>query len=170
MIPIGCAREKEVADLLQLGHWPQACPPELRTHVAACRGCGNLVLLTKTFQRARAETAGMARLESPGVLWWRAQLRRRNAAIERIGKPLLGAQVFAIAVSLIVVAGFLAAGAGCGLLSRLWLEGLPHSLHLGVLWPTVLPTFEGGLWLMVPVLAAIAVVGGVVVYMASEER
>jgi hypothetical protein len=170
MMQASCAREKEVAELLERGHWPQACPPELRQHVDTCRGCGNLVLLTQTFQRARTGTAGMARLESPGVLWWRAQLRRRNAAMERIGKPLLGAQVFAVAVSLIVVAGFLARGPGRGLLWRAWLEEIPRSLHLGVLWPSALPTFEGGLWLMVPVLAAVAVLGGVVAYMASEER
>jgi hypothetical protein len=170
MIPGTCAREKDVADLLQRGHWPQACSPELRTHVAACRACSNLVLLTQTFQRARANTAGMARLESPGVLWWRAQLRRRNAAIERIGKPILGAQIFALAVTLLVAAGFLVTQARQGLHWIAWFEALPRSLHFEALWPAAFPTFDGGLWLVVPILAALAVLSGVVAYVASEQK
>ncbi len=114
MIPGTCAREKEVRDLLQRGHWPQACSPELRTHVDACRACSTLVLVAQTFQRARADAAGMARLQSPGVLWARAQLRRRNAALERIGKPILGAHIFAMAVALLVAGGFLVSQARQG--------------------------------------------------------
>lgn len=174
MMPRSCAREKEVADLLQRGHYPQACSAELRSHVAECRACGRLVLLTQTFQQARAEAAAMARLDSPGVLWWRAQLRRRNAAIERISKPLLGAQVLAVAASLIaclvLVAGFLAVPTAHGSpwLSRI--EEAPRSLHLGSLWPSTFPPLAGDLWLVVPILAVMAVLGGVVAYVASEER
>ena len=165
-----CAREKDVAGLLQRGHWPQACSPELRTHVAACRACSNLVLLTQTFKRARANTAGMARLEAPGVLWWRAQLRRRNAAIERIGKPILGAQIFALAVTLLVAVGFLVTQARQGAHWIAWFEALPHSLHFEALLPAAFPTFDSGLWLVVPILAALAVLSGVVAYVASEQK
>ena len=49
-----CPREKEVADLLHRGHWPQACPADLRAHVDACRSCSELVLVTQAFQSARA--------------------------------------------------------------------------------------------------------------------
>src|ERR1035438_4613488 len=82
-----CPREKEVKELVERGHWPQACAPELRAHVNDCRSCGELVLVTSAFQKARIEAAGAAKLGSPGVLWWRAQLRRRNEAVERIGRP-----------------------------------------------------------------------------------
>jgi len=95
-----CSREKEVAELLERGGWPQACAPDLRAHVSGCRSCGDLVLVTETFQRARAGAAGAARLASPEAIWWRAQLRRRNAAVERVGKPILGAQIFALAINL----------------------------------------------------------------------
>ena len=170
MIPGTCAREKEVTGLLQRGHWPQACTVDLRSHVATCRACGNLVLVTQIFQRARAEAAGMARLESPGVLWWRAQLRRRNAAVERIGKPIMGAQIFALTITVVFALVFLATQARQGLHWASWFDELPRSLHFEALWPAALPTFDGHLWFLVPVLAAIAVLGGVVAYVASEQK
>jgi hypothetical protein len=171
MIPGSCAREKEVAELMQRGHWPQACSSELRSHVDDCRVCSDLVLLTRTFQRARAHAAGMARLESPGVLFWRAQLRRRNAAVERIGKPLIRAQVFALAVTVVLALGFIASQARQGLHWLSWFDGPPHPLHFEALWPAALATFDGGrLWFLVPVLAALAILSGVVAYVASEQK
>src|SRR5215469_12297566 len=95
-----CGREKEVLELLARGHWPDACTGELRAHAAACRSCQDLILVKQAFRADRLVAAGSARLESPGVLWWRAQLRRRNAAIERISRPILGAQIFAWVVCL----------------------------------------------------------------------
>jgi hypothetical protein len=167
-----CVREKEVAELLRCGHWPQASPAELRAHVDSCRACGDLVLVTQTLQKARTQASGAARLETAGVLWWRAQLRRRNAAIERIGKPILGAQIFALAVNFLVVAGLLISQARHGLNWLSWLEELPQAstLHLEVLWPSALFSPGWSLMLMIPVLATLALLGGVVVYLASEKQ
>ncbi len=165
-----CNREREIADLLHRGHWPQACTAELRAHVDACRACSDLVLVTQTFQQARVHTAAMPRLESSGVLWWRAQLRRRNAAVERIGKPILGAQIFAIMIALIVAGGAVAWEIRRGFHVTDWLESLPAGLHFNALLPASMPSFDSGLWLVVPVLATIAVLSGLVVYFASEKQ
>jgi hypothetical protein len=165
----GCPREKEVAELLHRGHWPQACTRELRTHVDGCRACADLILVTQTFQRDRAIAASMPRLESAGVLWWRAQLRRRNTAIERIGKPIFGAQVFALAISALVALVLLASQAKQGFRWIAWLQEFPHALHLEALWPTTIPKLNGSVLFLVPVLATIAIVSGVV-YMASEKQ
>ena len=165
-----CAREKEVAELLHRGQWPQASPPDLRAHVDACRSCSSLVLVTLAFQQARAGAASAARLESPGALWWRAQLRRRNADLLRIGKPILGAQIFALAVSLLVAAGVLASQARQGLRWMSRITELPGSLHLDSLWPPTLPSLGGSLMLLVPILATLALVSGVVVYLTTEKQ
>jgi len=98
MILNGCAYEKEVMQVLSRGGWPAACPVELRTHVNACRSCADMVQVTASFQREREVAASAARIGTPGALWWRAQLRRRNAAVERIAKPLMGAHLFALFV------------------------------------------------------------------------
>jgi len=112
----------------------------------------------------------MPRLDAPGVVWWRAQLRRRNAAIERIGRPLLGAQIFALAVSLIVAAGMLVWQTRRGFHVTSWLINLPGALHFNALLPASPPSFEGGIWIVVPILATIALLSGVVVYLGSERR
>ena len=171
-----CPREKEVREMQALGQWPQACPPELRAHVEACRSCGELVLVTSAFQQARNEATDAAKMGSPGLLWWRAQLRRRNAAVERIGKPILGAQIFALAVYGVLAVGFVVwqARSGFGWLTRL--EGLPQAAALdldsfwGSLWSSAV---SGSVWtpmVMLSVAAALALLGGVVVYLASEKQ
>lgn len=167
-----CVHEKELAALLALGHYPHACPPELRAHVELCRSCADLILVTRAFQTARAQTAAVANLASPGLLWWRAQLRRRNAAVERIGKPILGAQIFALAVNLLLVGGFIVSQATHGIQWLPWLEQLPQSqsLHFEVLWPSALFSAGWSFTVLIPVLATLALVGGVAVYLVSERQ
>jgi hypothetical protein len=167
-----CPREKEVKELLERGQWPQACAPELRAHVSSCRSCGELVLVTSAFQKARIEAAGAAKLGSPGVLWWRAQLRRRNEAVERIGRPILGAQIFALAVNLVLAVAFVVWQARNGLAWLTRLEQLPQTatLHLGSLWSSAMLNFGLDWMVMIPALATLALLGGVVVYLASEKQ
>jgi hypothetical protein len=171
-----CPRDKEVKELLERGQWPSACAPELRVHVEGCHSCGEVVLVTTAFQKARAEAAGAAKLGSPGVLWWRAQLRRRNAAVERIGRPILGAQIFALAVNLMLAIVFVVWQARHGFAWLTRLEQLPQTaaMHLDSLWPSMVP---GSGWssllnpmVVIPAAATLALLGGVVVYLASEKQ
>jgi hypothetical protein len=172
-----CSYEKEVTELLARGHYPQACTPELHAHIGACRCCADLVLITCSFKTARAQTAATVNLPSPGLLWWRAQLRRRNAAVERIGKPILGAQIFALCVSILFAVGFLATQATQGLRWLSWFNGLSWpsqlpqapSLHLESVWRVSLFNFGLSLLVLIPILATLILLGGVAVYFASEK-
>lgn len=167
-----CPRETEIRQLVERGQWPIAAVPDLRAHVDACRCCRELVLLTQAFQRARASSMAAARPGSPGVLWWRAQLRHRNAAVVRIGQPILGAQIFALAVTLLVAMGFVVWQAGQDGGWFTWLEQLPQSasLSFSALWSAD-PSGSGlGPLLLISALAILALVGGVVVYLASERQ
>lgn len=83
-----CSSEEELEATLRQGRWPHACDPDLRAHVEGCRDCQELVSVTQTLQKAKSNGEQLARLHSPGLLWWRAQLRRRNEAIQRITEPL----------------------------------------------------------------------------------
>jgi hypothetical protein len=56
------------------------------------------------------------------VLWWRAQLRRRNAALARIGKPIVGAQIFSVAVTVVAAIFYLAWQAKRGYSLPVWLQ------------------------------------------------
>lgn len=103
-----CPQHDLVAAALQAGHWPDGCGPALRAHVESCASCGDLVLVAQTLQQARKETALPPRLSSPGTLWWRAQLRRRNAAIETATRPIAVAEKVAVLVLLVAAIALVA--------------------------------------------------------------
>jgi len=161
MNPGACSREKELTQLLARGQWPEATPLDLRNHVSACRRCGDLVLVTETFRRARIEAIGSA---------WRAQLRRRTAAVERVGKPILGAQIFALSINLILMVGLVASQArhGLGWLTRMEALLPAAGMHLERLWPAALLNPGWGILVIVPAIATLALLGGAVVYFSSE--
>lgn len=103
-----CAHLAEVRQSLAAGHWPHAAAPELRAHAESCTRCAQEVLLTTHFQAARSETIPAAQPAAASLLWWRAQLRRRNAALTRAARPIAAAQIFALAVVLIAMAALIA--------------------------------------------------------------
>lgn len=170
-----CSHEPEIKALLERGHWPQASSPELQAHAAECRSCGDLVLVTQAFHGARASALSAANLPAPGVLWWRAQLRRRNEALERMNKPILGAQIFALAATLLTVVGLTITQASHGLRWLSWFassapqeSASPSSQWTSATLTAMLPSWN--LTLLVPALAMLALLGGVVVYLASEKQ
>lgn len=167
-----CPREAEIKQLLERGQWPVAGTPELRAHVDGCRCCRELVVVTQVFRQAWTSSMAAARPASSGVIWWRAQLRRRNAAVQRIGRPLLGAQIFAFAITLAVAVGFIVWQASQNAEWVTWLKQLPQSasLQIGSLWSAD-PTGSGLMpLLLISAVAILALVGGVVVYFASEKH
>jgi predicted anti-sigma-YlaC factor YlaD len=164
-----CSREKEVTDLFKRGQWPALASPELHAHVASCRACRDLIAVTQAFNHERAHAAVEAQLESPGVIWWRAQLRRRNAALRQVRRPLLAAQIFAVVPALIAAIVYLAihARAGAGWLSLI--TDMPAALHVESLLPPSWQSAQNA-WLVLLLIAALALAGGIFVYKASEER
>ena len=172
-----CPFEKEIRQRLALGQWPDACPQELRTHVSGCRSCGDLVLVSEAFHHARVESVAAARPVPPAILIWRAQLRKRNAAVKRVSLPLLGAQIFACAVALVAAAGFAGFEARNGVewftwsYWHDWFVQLPQaavaqwsSLSLGSL------AGSGWSWMvLVPTVATLVLLGGVAVYFATDK-
>jgi hypothetical protein len=165
-----CNRERELAEALSAGFWPEACTEDLRAHVAGCKSCSQRVVLSAAFRRERAAASAQPRLESPGALWWRAQLRRRNAAIERISRPILGAQVFAVAVAVIAAAVFLVSEAKQGLGWFAWIADAPRALHLQGLLPAGMQNAGGAALLFAGLLAAVALIGGFAAYASSDKH
>jgi hypothetical protein len=162
-----CSFENELTQALKDGHWPQGCGAELRAHVKRCGACSDLVLLTQTFQQARNETACATLHDSPSLLWWRAQLRRRYAAEERVSRPITIAQTFALFIYAIVGVAFVASQYRHGLHWASWWSELtvPRSLHF-------LPVTAGQInWNPLLLISGLvlALLGGLVVYLASEK-
>jgi len=171
MIPLICARERELRELLDRGQWPLAAEtaPELYAHAAVCRSCGDLVLVAEAFRKARAASAASAWLAPPGVLWWRAQLRRRNAAVERVTRTLFGAQVIALAVTLLAGAGFLIFEALTSGAWRGWLKQFPQDAALD--WHNLLATASANpAWTWMMLGPALLLLGGIAAYLATEKQ
>jgi hypothetical protein len=170
MNPGHCTRENEVMALLLSGGWPAACEPELREHVAACTLCAQTVLLKSSFADALVQAKEAARLQSPGLLWWRAQLRRRHAAVQRVNRPIAGAQWFALFINLLAAVALLASQ--WRHLDRLtaWLSEIAQApvFHPAALWAMAAQQPGWGLMLLIPFALAFVVLGGITVYLATE--
>ena len=164
-----CSFEKDLAQALKDGHWPQGCGAELRAHVDECRNCRDVALVTQAFQVARRESEGAATAPgSSSLLWWRAQLRRRNAAADRVSRPITIAQTFAWFITVLVGVVFIASQYRHGLRWASWWPELAPARALHLL-------SEGsGLasWnplLVISGFGVLALLSGVVVYLASEK-
>ncbi len=103
-----CSQHQSVAAALRTGHWPEGCDPSLRAHVETCDSCNDLVLVAGTLRQAHTEAIQSARVASPGILWWRAQLRRRNAALHSVTRPVAVAEKVALLVLVLAVVALLA--------------------------------------------------------------
>ena len=163
-----CSRQPEVLDLLARGHWPHACPVELRSHLTECHSCASLLLVTQTFQRSRATAVAQAQLPAPGAIWWRAQLRRRSAAVERVGRPIFGAYIFAMGIAVLVAAVAIVSQARHGVR---WLDWMAQSqfdaFHLQSFNPFTAPNSGWNLAVLIPIFAMLALLGAVAVYLAA---
>jgi len=162
-----CAYEKEVRQALKDGHWPAGCLPELREHVQACVNCRDLVLVTQAFQQARKHSSPEVPQIS-NLLWWRAQLQRRRTAAEQVGRPITVAQTFAWAVSALAAVVFAISQYHHGLhWAGWWSEVAP--LRLFHMTPVATQNLDWNLFLLIPTIGVLALVGGVVVYLVSEK-
>jgi hypothetical protein len=163
-----CGFEKEVLEALKAGHWPDGCTADLRAHVAGCASCGDLVLVTEAFQQARSESTHERASGSPGVLWWRAQLRRRNAAAEKITRPITIAETFAFIVTVLIAGVFVGWQYGHGLRWGTWWseETMARASHLLSSGSALIPS---NLFLLLAPLAAVVLLGGVVLYLVSAK-
>jgi len=152
-----CSHLSELRRALADGHWPHASSPELRAHVGSCPHCTQEALLSTHLQQARAHAVAAARPMSSSLIWWRAQARRRQLAMERATRPLLAAHLFVLLVAL-ATAGFLIASH--------WQTILGHAAAAPVTISDAVTVFGLG-----PLIAAgvfLASLGGVVLYLATD--
>jgi hypothetical protein len=166
-----CSLEKEIAQALKDGHWPAGCGAELRAHVDSCGKCSDLVLVTQTFQSARSDSVGAGHLAGfgpPSLLWWRAQLRRRNAATERVGRPITIAQAFAWSLLGLVGVVFVASQYRNGLQWKSWWAefAAARAIHVAA---TGSGPVDWNVPLLFSGLAVLALLSGLVVYLASDK-
>lgn len=162
-----CYCEKEVVQALKAGHWPEGCAQELRAHVEGCPACSDFVLVAQSFQQAKSESTQTLPTGSPGLLWWKAQLRRRNTAAERMNRPITVAQAFAWIVTSVVGILLAASQYSHGVHWSEWFSK-PAIAHVS---SALLNAPDGSGWnplLVIFGIGTLAIVSGVVVYLVAE--
>jgi hypothetical protein len=108
---IECAREAEVLDAVTFRRWPHYCDEGLRTHVAACAMCTDLVDVVRALHDDRESACRDARVPAAGQVWWRATIRARADAAHTAAEPITVVQG---------IAGACAVGLACGLAAEVW--------------------------------------------------
>ncbi len=103
----GCPREIELSDALRAGLWPAGCDAALREHVECCESCRSTAVIADLLREDRAETMRTMPLASPGLLWWRAQILQRQAAIRRASLPVHVAVTVSLVTSAVIVVSVL---------------------------------------------------------------
>ncbi len=156
----GCSHMVEIRDALIAGQWPHAVAPELRAHAATCTRCAQEVLITQHLHVAKTSAMAAAPPAAPGLLWWRAQLRRRNAALEQANRPIAAAQLFAIAIT--------AAAAVCLIATR-WHSIVNHATNVPASSFMALLT-NWGLAPLILAITLIATLGGLALYLSSDRQ
>jgi hypothetical protein len=64
---------------------------------ADCPQCGPLVRLAEQIRLEFEQTKSEARVPTPEIVWWRAQMRAREEAARKAARPILFTQALAIA-------------------------------------------------------------------------
>jgi hypothetical protein len=100
-----CSQEEKIAKLAKTRRWPQDADPELATHAEKCSRCHEALFAVQMLQQLRASDVKRAHVGAPSTLWWRAQVRQQNGAVEQMVKPLVWAEILAFISMLCIAAG-----------------------------------------------------------------
>ena len=146
-----CNRKPEVHAMLQRGQWPAGCTAELREHISTCRTCTETANIGSAIMAARQDSIAKVRLEPAELIWWRAQLRKRQSALARVSKPIQRAQIFTVA---------LAVCAAIALVALISVEGWRTWFAAGI--------SAAGLGQLLTIGALLILLTGVVVYLTIQ--
>ena len=116
---VECTLEGDLLDAMTTGSWPDGCGNDLRDHVTECVVCLDLLEVAVAVQEDYRSAVGEARIPSPSLVWWRAELRVKRDAVETSARPITLVQAFAAATGLSAIAAL----AGLLLPMRSWFSG-----------------------------------------------
>jgi len=106
-----CPREQDVINAIVTGRWPDQCDESLCAHAAECVVCKEIVEVTSVMRLDREGLHDEMSLPSAGQVWWRAAIRARLEASQRVARPV--SWIFGISSAC-------AAGLAIALVQLLW--------------------------------------------------
>ena len=96
-----------------------------------CRECAEAAALAKLVREEFEQTQHQARVPTPEIVWWRAQMRAREEAARAAARPILLSQALAIAALI----GLLVSVAGRLTLPAIFVERIGAGCRHGVAGP-----------------------------------
>lgn len=127
MNAVECEFEAEVLAAVVQSRWPERTDSALRTHVAGCAICSDVLLVAAAMDESREEIRAVASVPDSGRVWWVAQMRARREAAKTAGRPITAAQVLAFACAM----GLMGACFGA---TSLWFQGALRRMGEGIDW------------------------------------
>ena len=106
-----CPREQDVINAIVTGRWPDRCDEALCVHAAECAVCKELVEVASVMRLDRDGLHEEMSLPSAGQVWWRAAIRARLEASQRVARPM--SWIFGVSVAC-------AAGLAFAVVQLLW--------------------------------------------------
>ncbi|HEV2246773.1 MAG TPA: hypothetical protein VGW37_08970 [Terriglobia bacterium] len=106
-----CEHEARILEALGQGAVPESIQEPLRSHVANCPSCAEIISAYKLFQTDSQYLCASAPVPDAGRVWWRARLAAHRAAASQALRPIMIAERFAMAIgsgaliALLVIAG-----------------------------------------------------------------
>jgi hypothetical protein len=164
-----CVHEQDVLDAAATGRWPNRVDADLRAHVASCAICADLAEIAPLFAADRDAAWQEADVPSASAMWWRAQMRARREAAEKVARPMVLVQRAALAYAGVALFAM-------GVLLGPWIRAWARTVSGFVAWLT--PTREAlaavisddrRLVSFVVVAACCLLLAPVVVYLASAD-
>ncbi|HEV2246210.1 MAG TPA: hypothetical protein VGW37_06120 [Terriglobia bacterium] len=93
-----CENETRILEALGQGAAPESMQEPLRSHVANCPSCAEIVSVYRLFQIDNQYLRAEARVPDAGRVWWRARLAAHRAAASQALRPIMIAERFAVAI------------------------------------------------------------------------
>lgn len=165
-----CPRQQEVRAALRERRWEDPGNSELQMHVKGCASCEELVLVTQTLRQARQQAISMAPPPTPGLLWWKAQIRSRQKLVERAEKPVAFVERLVIVITLLAIAVFAISER---LAMARWLDSLVSAANLGLAQQKALQLGGdgSGVWFILGTATIVlGLVGGLAAYLLMREE
>jgi hypothetical protein len=111
MKALECPREQDVINAIVTGRWPDRCDESLSMHAEECAVCKELVDVASVLRIDREGFHEEMNLPFAGQVWWRAAIRARLEASQRVAQPM--SWIFGISLAC-------AAGLAIAVVQLLW--------------------------------------------------
>jgi hypothetical protein len=97
-----CVRAADVLAAMTAGPEPELSNEELRQHADACESCREIVTVVSALRGERDRVRRTTTVPSAGLIWWRAQLRRRQQAALKATAPVTAVHAAAIVAAAVL--------------------------------------------------------------------